>query len=436
MARSRRVLILVENLSVPFDRRVWQEAQALTGAGYHVEVICPQGKTCDRERHVVLEGIHIHRYPLREATGGGLDYLREYSVALWRTLVLALRLGWRTPFDAVHACNPPDLLFLVALVLRLRGTRFVFDHHDLVPELYRSREGRQSPLVHRALLALERLTFRTADLVLSTNESYRTIAIRRGRVPAERVHVVRSAPDLGRFVQGIPDQSLRRGRRHLVVYLGVMGPQDGVDHALRALAHLRDDLGRDDVHAVFIGAGPSFDDCVALADRLQLDDVVEFTGRIPDADLARYLATADLGLAPDPFNPLNDLSSMNKVVEYLAMGVPVVAFDLVEMRVSGGDAGWYSPIDDDRAFAAGIDALLADVERRRRMTREGRRRVREELSWDISRRNLLAAYASLLGPSPLDLRDLEEVPATVLAEAAAASPVETPAPASIGRRAG
>jgi glycosyltransferase involved in cell wall biosynthesis len=391
---ARRILLVVENLSVPFDRRVWQEACALRDAGCDVDVICPEGTTTDREPHAVIDGVTIHRYPLNEATGGAVDYLREYGRALWQTRRIARRLAADRPFDVVQACNPPDLLFLVALTLRRHGTRFVFDHHDLVPELYLSREDRPRRMVHRALLLLERLTFATADLVLSTNESYRQVAIDRGRVRPDRVHVVRSAPDLTRFRRGHVDRSLRRGRKHLLLYLGVMGPQDGVDHALRALDHLRRRRGRDDVHATFIGAGPSLDACVALARQLDLTDV-EFTGRVPDEVLARYLATADLGLAPDPMNPLNDLSSMNKVVEYLAMGVPVVAFDLKETRVSAGEAGLYAPANDDEALAACIDRLLDAPEQRARMAAEGRRRVAAELSWDVSKDNLLAAYESL-----------------------------------------
>lgn len=421
MARSgRRVLILVENLSVPFDRRVWQEAQALQRAGYEVDVICPRGATTDREEQVEIDGIRIHRYGLREAQGSPWAYLREYVTAMVRTLRLARRLSRDQPFDAVHACNPPDLFFLIALALRRQGTRFVFDHHDLVPELYRSRDTHHSRIVHAALLLLERATFRSADLVLSTNESFRSIACTRGGVPADRVHVVRSAPDADRFAGAQPDPGLRRGRRHLLVYLGIMGPQDGVDHALRALAHLRHDLGRDDFHAAFIGAGPAFDSCVALAHELGLDQVVEFTGLLPAAGdrLATYLATADVALSPDPYNPMNDLSSMNKVVEYLAMGVPVVAFDLTETRVSAGDAGLYAPINDDQAFAACIAELLDDGERRRRMGEAGRRRVSEHLSWDISRRNLLTAYASLLGPVSMDLRERDASP--VVADSAPA----------------
>ena len=335
------VLVLVENLSVPFDRRVWQESRALTAAGHRVDVICPMGTNRDTEAFAEIEGVRIHRYPLRAATGGPAGYPREYGAALWHTIRIARRLQKQDPFDVIHACNPPDLLFLVALALRGKGARFLFDHHDLVPELFLSRfEGGPKALYHVARM-LERATFRTADAVISTNDSYRSVAIERGKLPPDRVSVVRSAPDLGRFQAVPPDPALRRGRAHLACYLGVMGPQDGVDYALRALAHLRDTLGRDDVHAVFMGGGDAFDESVALTRELGLDDRVEFTGLADDRTISAYLSTADVCIAPDPKNPLNDLCSMNKVVEYMALGKAVVVpgtqnfLDMVDEGVNG-----------------------------------------------------------------------------------------------------
>jgi glycosyltransferase involved in cell wall biosynthesis len=391
-----RVLILVENLSVPFDRRVWQECRALTDAGYRVEVICPQGTKQDTEPFAEIGGVRIHRYPLSPATGGPAGYVREYSAALWRTLRIARQLARDEPFDVVQACNPPDILFLVALALRRSGTRFMFDHHDLVPELFESRFASGPRVLHRVATVLERLTFRTADGVISTNDSYRRAALTRGKLPADRVRVVRSAPDLARFVPVAPDPALKRGKRHLACYLGVMGPQDGVDFALRALAHLHGPLARTDLHTTFIGSGDAFDDLVALAHRLGLDDVVEFTGRVPDETVQRYLSTADVCLSPDPKNPLNDVSSMNKVVEYMAMSRPLVSFDLREARVTAGDAAVYAPDNDEIRFAELTAELLDDPARRERMGAIGRRRVEEALSWEVSRGNLLAAYEDLV----------------------------------------
>jgi glycosyltransferase involved in cell wall biosynthesis len=387
-----RALILVENLSVPFDRRVWQECRALHEAGYAVSVVCPQGTSQDREPYALIEGIEIHRYPLTPAMGGWTGYLREYSVALWRSWRLARRLG---RFDVVHICNPPDLLFLVALPLKLRGARVIFDQHDLVPELYQSRFGGGNNLLYRCVVALERLTYRVADVVIATNGSYRSAALDRGRKAPEQVFVVRSAPDLSRFAGGIPDPALKRGREHLLCYLGVMGPQDGVDYALKSLAAMRD-IRPDDWHAVFVGGGDCFDEMRALASQLGLDDHVTFTGRIPDDELLAYLSTADVALSPDPHNPLNDVSTMNKVLEYMAVGLPIVSFELREARVSAGDAARYVECNDTAAFAAATSALLDDPAERQRRGRIGQGRVAGALNWDHSKVQLLAAYSAAM----------------------------------------
>ncbi|MEV6756963.1 glycosyltransferase family 4 protein [Streptomyces sp. NPDC051214] len=388
---GRRALILVENLSVPFDRRVWQECTTLRDAGWKVHVICPRGEKRDTEPEAEIDGVRIHRYPLRAATGGPAGYLREYGSALWHTARLARKVG---PVHVVHACNPPDLLFLPALRLKRLGARFVFDQHDLVPELYLSRFDRGEDLLYRAVCALERMTYRAADIVLATNESYREVAVRRGGKRPEDVFVVRSAPVIERFQPVPPEPELKHGKQHLLCYLGVMGPQDGVDYALRSLAKLRDNLGRTDWHAVFVGAGDAFDAMVELSRRLGLSEQVQFTGRIPDAELVRYLSTADVCLSPDPRNPLNDVSTMNKVMEYMAMGKPIVSFDLKEARVSAGDAAVYAPANDEAQFAEHIAVLLDDPEKRARMGKLGQERVGGELSWQNSQRSLLAAYAA------------------------------------------
>ncbi|OZM79362.1 glycosyltransferase family 4 protein [Pseudonocardia sp. MH-G8] len=394
-ASRPRVLVLVENLSVPFDRRVWQESQALVGAGYDVVVICPMGLGRDEEREVLLDGVRILRYPLRAATGGPAGYVREYGLALWHTLRLALRVRRSGRIDVVHACNPPDLLLPAVLPLKLLGARFVYDQHDLVPELFRSRFPNGGRWLLRSAMACERLTFAVADGVISTNESYRQVAIARGRMDPERVRVVRSAPRLDRFTARDPDPELRRGKRYLAAYLGVMGPQDGIDYALRALAHLRHDLGRDDLHTIFMGHGDAFDDMRRLCAGLDLDSCVEFTGRVPDEFVQRCLSTADVCLAPDPKTPLNDVSTMNKIVEYMAIGRPIVSFDLLEARVSAGSAAAYATADDELAFAKLIDELLGDPARRARMGELGRSRVVGELSWANSERELTAFYARL-----------------------------------------
>lgn len=394
------MLILVENLSVPFDRRVWQESRALVEAGYEVVVICPAGTGRDTEPEVTLEGVRILRYPLRAATGGPAGYVREYGIALWHTLRLALRVRREGPVHVVQACNPPDLLFLAALPLIARGAKFVFDHHDLVPELFRSRFAGGGEALFRVAVLLERITFALAHGVISTNASYRQVALTRGRKSPAQVQIVRSAPDLTRFQPRDPDPELRRGKPYLAAYVGVMGPQDGVDYALRALAHLRHELGRDDLHTIFMGHGDAYDDMVALAGELRIDDCVEFPGRVSNEFLQTCLSTADVCLSPDPKNALNDVSTMNKVVEYMAMGRPIVSFDLIEAQVSAADAAVYCAGDDETAFAKLVAELLDDPDRRAEMGEIGRTRVAEQLSWATSKRNLLAFYARLLGSEP------------------------------------
>lgn len=393
-----RVLILSENAPVPSDRRVWNEARALTQSGYEVTIVCAMGSdrcnaACER-----LEGIEIHRYPLDVAVGGARGYLREYGQALWRSSRLIRRLARRQDFDVVHACNPPDFLLLAALPLRAAGARFVFDHHDLVPELYLTRFGGRRDPLYWLLLGLERLAFSLADVVIATNESYRDIALNRGRRRPEDVIVVRNGPDLQRFSATAPDAPIKRGKSHLISYLGVMAPQDGVDHALRALALLHE--RRDDWHAIFMGDGECLDELGALARQLGLADMVEFAGWTQDEQIRRTLSTSDVCLAPDPPNPLNELSTMVKIVEYMAMSCPVVSYDLRESRRSAGEAALYAAPGSEPSFANAIDQLLDDPERRARMGRIARKRVERELAWEHSARCLCVAYARASGRRP------------------------------------
>jgi glycosyltransferase involved in cell wall biosynthesis len=398
-ARRRRALFLVEDLPVPFNRRVWQESLTLSRAGFEVVVVCPEGRELDRGRFEVREGIEIHRYPLRTSGGGVLGYAREYAAALWQLRRAVRRLSRERPFDVVHACNPPDLLLLAALGLKRNGARFIFDHHDLVPELYLSRFGRGEDVFYRLTLVLERLMFRLADVVVSTNESYRSVALGRGRKHPDDVFVVRNGPDLDRFRPLERDDSLKRGRPYLITYLGVMGRQDGIDHALRALAILRE--MRQDWHAMFVGDGDVGEEMRRLAEELGLGSMVEFTGMLAGDDVPRILSTSDVCLAPDPKTAFNDASTMNKIVEYMAMSRPIVAYDLVEARASAGDAALYADPNDERSFALRIAELLADPELRAAMGSEGRSRVETALSWAHSEGALLAAYDRALSPTPV-----------------------------------
>jgi glycosyltransferase involved in cell wall biosynthesis len=388
-----RVLVLDQNNSLPSDRRVWSEITALRAAGYDVAAICPKGDGRDLEGFEERDGVAIHRFD-QEPASGAIGYLREYATALWRMRALVRRIGRERPFDVVHACNPPDLLLITALSQKRRGARFVFDHHDLAPELYLVRFGRGKDLFYRLSLVVERLNFRLADVVLATNESYRAIATGRGHKRREDVFVVRSAPALERFVPVPERESLRRGRPHLLAYIGIMARQDGVDHALRALAALREQ--RDDWHAVFAGEGSAVEEMQELARELGIAEHVEFPGWLESDEVRALLCTADVCIVPDPKTPLSDVSTLVKVAEYLAMSRPVVAFDLTETRVTAGDAAAYAPAGDDRALAAEIAALLDDPARRERMGAEGRERVERGLAWEHSERELLAAYAHAL----------------------------------------
>lgn len=387
--------MLVENLSVPSDRRVWQECLALRRAGYDVTVISPRGEERDRDLFERVEEIDIHRYDLRPASGGAAGYVREYASACRRTRRLARRLHRQASFDVVHASNPPDLLLPAVWSLKRSGARFVFDHHDLAPELYLSRFDRGPDLIYRALRVLERLSFGLADVVISTNETYRRIATERGGKAETDVFVVRNAPDPERFRPAQPNAALKRGREHLLAYVGYIAPQDGVDHALRALAILRQ--RRDDWHALFLGSGDSLPDLQRLAGELGLDDHVEFAGWGDDALVGELLATADVGLAPDPRSPLNDSSTMVKVAEYMSMGVPVVAFDLPESVVTAEAAGLFATGNDEAAFADRVEELLGDPELRARLGAAGKARIEGPLSWSASEAQLLAGYRRALG---------------------------------------
>jgi glycosyltransferase involved in cell wall biosynthesis len=391
--RARGVLIVVENLSVPFDRRVWLEATALRDAGYTVSVICPRGGRMDSEPYVNLDGIAIYRYALPRTATGLLSFAREYSAALLKTTWLALEVFRARGFRVIQSCNPPDFFFLVSLMYRPFGVRFVFDHHDLAPELFKVQFGTRFPLLYRLLLFLERCSFRAADTVITTNLSLREVAIRRGGVPPERIFVVRNGPDTTRFRSLPACERLDLGFPFVVAYLGVMGPQDGVDLALHAADLIVHRHGRADVGFFFIGDGDAGGRLRALASALRLDANVRFLGRLPDGEVVRYLGSSDVCLCPDPANGFNELHTMNKTADYLAMGRAVVAFDLAETRRSAEDAAVYARANDVEDFAAKILQLLGDPEQRERMGLAGIDRVRDCLSWDHSRAVLLAAYA-------------------------------------------
>ena len=391
--KSTTVLIIVENLPVPFDRRVWQEARALAEAGYRVSVICPKGRGFEAGRET-CEGIEIYRHGLWEASGP-FGYLLEYGWALLAEFVLALRVYARTRFRILHACNPPDTIFLIGLFFKLFGVRFIFDHHDLNPELFEAKFKRKG-FLYRLVCLAERLTFRAATVSIATNESYRDIAVARGGMNAERVFIVRSCPDLRNIRQRPPQLELKEGKALLVVYLGVMGPQEGLDRLLESIECIVKQQKRNDTLFAFIGAGTELPPLKALAAQKGLDSVTKFTGRIPDDGLAAYLSTADVCVAPDPQNSMNDKSTMNKILEYMAYGRPVVLYDLTEGRRSAADAALYACPNNPQDFAAQIVKLLDSESLRRELGARGRRRIEEGLNWDAEKQTLLQAYTAAL----------------------------------------
>jgi len=391
-----RVLIIIQNLWVPFDRRVWLECQALVAAGYDVTVVCPKGP--GDPSYDVIDGVTAHKYKAYAPGGSKISFVWEYAYSFLMTLRLVFRARKAGRFDVLQACNPPDIFWPIAMLLRrLDGTKFVFDHHDLCPELFQSRFGGTESLPYKGLRFLERTTHRRADHVISTNDSYRRIAITRSGKANHDVTVVRTGPDPDKLLRGAADESLRRGHRYLVTYIGVMGPQDGVDIVVRAADHIVNTLGRTDVAFTLMGGGDSFDDVVALRDQLGLAEHVEFTGRVPDETVRAVMSTADLGLSPDPKNPLNDVSTMNKTMEYMAFELPVVAFDLVETKVSAADAAVYVEPNDVAQYGDAIVELLDDQVRRRRMAKLGRERVERVLAWRHQQKAYLGVYDQLTG---------------------------------------
>jgi glycosyltransferase involved in cell wall biosynthesis len=388
-----RILIIVQNLPVPFDRRVWLECQALTSAGYRVAVVCPKGK--GDPGYEVIDGVEIHRYRPYAPGGSKLSFVAEYAYSFLATAWHTLKARRNGRFAVIQACNPPDIFWPIALAFRLERTKFVFDHHDLCPELFLSRFENPPALPFKGLLWLERRTFRTARHVISTNESYRQIAIERGGKSPGDVTVVRTGPNPERLKRGPADEELKRGRKHLVAYIGVMGPQDGVDIAVRAAGIIVREFGRDDIAFTLIGSGDSYDELVALRDELNLQGHVEFTGRAPDELVTKIMSTASAGLSPDPKNPLNDVSTMNKTMEYMAFELPVVAFDLRETRVSAQDAAVYATPNDVHEYAKVLVELLDDEAARAQLGKLGRARVEDDLAWSHQERAYLGVYQRL-----------------------------------------
>jgi len=389
----RRVLIIVENLPSPFDRRVWQEATTLHKNGYQVAIICPKGKGYESS-YELIEGVHIYRHWLPAEADGAMGYLLEYSVALFCEFYLAFKVLVKHGFDAIHACNPPDNIFLVGGFFRLFGKRFLFDHHDITPELYEAKFSRRD-IFYKTMLLWEKLTFRLAHVSIATNESYKNIAVTRGGMPEDKVFVVRSGPDLKRLRVQEPVESHRHGKKYLVGYVGVMGAQEGLDHLLRIIRIIVDERKRRDIHFCLVGGGTELETLKGYANELGVSNHVTFTGRVSDSVLLEVLNTADVCVNPDLPSEMNDKSTMNKIMEYMALGKPVVQYDLLEGRRSALEASLYATPNDEADFADKILYLIDNPSKRKEMGQFGMNRVESELEWRHEEPKLLAAYDSL-----------------------------------------
>jgi len=392
------VCIIVENQPVPFDRRVWQEARALLAAGYRVSIISPKAPGCEASEET-LEGIEIYRHWVWGARGR-VGYVFEYGFALMAEFYLAWKAYARSRFSVLQGCNPPDTIFLIAMAFKPLGVRFVFDHHDLSPELYEAKFEKRG-LMYKIVRLAERLTFRAADLSIATNGSYKNIAIERGNMKPEDVFIVQTCADLSEVSRGQEKPELKRGKRHTVLYVGVMERQDGVRLLIESIAYLVKQRGREGTQFVLVGSGTELPALKKLATELGVDDFVEFTGLLPHKQVGYYIATADVCVAPDPLNPLNNKSTMIKILEYMAYGRPIVLYELEEGRRTAGDSALYARPNDPIDFANQIEKLLESEQLRAKLGECGRKRTEEGLNWNVQSAKLVAAYASLLDADDL-----------------------------------
>ena len=392
--RNPHILMLLENNPYPFDVRVRQEAQACIGASYRVSVISPsrQGQPW-RE---IIDGVSVYRYPGPREGHSAIAFLWEYGYSLLAMFILSLFIWLRDDFDVVHAHNPPDIMCLIGIWYKLWGKYFVFDHHDLSPEIWIVRSGEQNSLLYKILRLFEMISYRVSDRIIVTNESYRNIGRERNIIDDTKIVTVRNGPDIHHFHQVEPDALLQATGRPIVAYVGLIGPQDGVDYLLRAMKILRDEYQRKDVLCLIIGDGEVLPDLKRLCCELNLNEQVQFTGPLYGKALMVHLSSASICVDPDPSNPLNDVSTMVKIVEYMALGKPIVAFDLLEHRASAGDAACYVQPNDERAFAMAISALLDDPHRQWRMGQIGLQRVQERFAWHYCAARLISMYDDLI----------------------------------------
>lgn len=391
MFKGKHVLIIVENLPLPFDRRVWQEANTLKENGAEVSIICPKmnGYTTPYE---VINGIHIYRHYLPPEASGALGYLLEYSVALFWEFVLAWKIFFKKRFHVIQGCNPPDLIFLVAMIFKLFGVKYVFDHHDINPELWIAKYDKKG-FFYTFLLWAEYLTFKTANFSMATNESYKQIALTRGKMKEDKVQVIRSGPKLDRLKLTEGDLKYKKGRSFLVGYVGVIGPQEGIDLLLESASYIVSK--RQDVQFAIVGGGTEVDNLKALTKEKNLEEYVDFYGRVDDKTLVDVLNTADVCVNPDKPTEMNNLSTMNKIMEYMALKKPIVQYDLKEGRFSAKEASLYAKNTEPVDFAEKICELLDNPEKRKQMADYGYKRVVDELSWDYESKKLVDFYKKI-----------------------------------------
>jgi glycosyltransferase involved in cell wall biosynthesis len=389
------VCIIVENLPVPVDRRVWSEARALRDAGYIVSVICPKGKKSCTASYEILDGIYIYRHRAWEASSA-IGYLLEYGLALAAELYLVLKVFAQRRFRVLQGCNPPDNIFLLGLVLKPFGVRFIFDHHDLSPEVFEAKFGRTNGLFFALTRLAEKCSFRVADVSIATNESFKEVAITRGGKRPEQVFVVRNCPDLKTLHRGPVQTELKCGKSLLVAYVGFMAEQDGLDLLVDSIEHIVKGEKRQDTQFVLIGGGTMLPELRAMVSKKDLDSFVTFTGQVPHETVVSYLSNADVGVAPDPKTPMNDKSTMIKIFEYMAFGLPVVLFDLKEGRNIAGPAALYALPNDPIQFARQITSLLDSSELRQQLGACGRKRIEEGLNWEVEKKSLIRAYSAAL----------------------------------------
>lgn len=390
--KNRKILIIVENLPVPFDTRVWQEATTLVQNGYTVSVICPKGKGYDND-YELLEGVHIYRHDLPSEGNGFVGYIKEYYIALREELRLARKVFKEVGFQVIQGCNPPDNIYLVARKFKKYGVKYVFDHHDICPELFYAKFKKKG-LLYKSQVWLERQTYKHCDMAFVTNESYKKLAIERGEMDPTKVFVLRSGPKLERLKIQEPKEEIKRGKKYMVGYLGVIGQQEGLEYLLEAARYLKEIKKRDDIFYGIVGGGPHLEELKKKSKEMGLEDIVEFTGRVSDEKMLDYLNTADVCVNPDEYNEMNDKSTMNKILEYMALGKPIVQFDLTEGKYSAQEASLYAKRNDAKDMGGKIEYLLNNEKVRKTMGYYGRRRINNELGWEHTSKVLVKGYES------------------------------------------